>query len=238
MKFGVTTIPNVPWDELVRRWREIDALRALETLWIPDHLFKGWYECWQTLAGAACITSRVRLGPLVSPLTSHEAARLARAATTLDGASSGRLELGVGSGDESHEFESWADELVQSIGEIPLTVGGAGPTALRVAAKHAYRWNYSPGRDDARDEARARGRELNARLDELAGRPILRSALVAYPFTGEDATPFDELVGAWTEAGFEELIVDFPGPLADAVPRGVAPTASNAPPWRGRRSAR
>jgi len=53
LKFGATKIPNGPWDELVRRWRDIDALRALETLWIPDHLFKGWWECWQALAGAA-----------------------------------------------------------------------------------------------------------------------------------------------------------------------------------------
>jgi alkanesulfonate monooxygenase SsuD/methylene tetrahydromethanopterin reductase-like flavin-dependent oxidoreductase (luciferase family) len=220
LTFGVTTIPNVSWEELVSRWRAVDAFPRLETLWIPDHLFKGWWECWQALAGAACATERVRLGPLVSPLTSHQAARLARAATTLDAACGGRLELGVGSGDEPRTFESWADELVQSIGGVPLTVGGAGPTALRVAAKHAYRWNYSPGRDDARDEARARGRELNARLDALTDRPILRSALVAYPFTGEDATPFDELVAAWGEAGFEELIVDFPGPFSEAVAEG------------------
>lgn len=213
MKFGATTIPNVPWDELVRRWREIDGLTRFETLWIPDHLFKGWYECWQALAGAACVTSRVRLGPLVSPLTAHEPKRLARAALTLDAASGGRFELGVGSGDEWRSFEGWADELAAQIGDIPLTVGGAGRTSLRVAAAHASRWNYSPGRDVSRDEARRRGRELNARLDELAGRPILRSALIAYPFGGEDETPFDELVEIWSEAGFEELILDYPGPF-------------------------
>ena len=99
------------------------------------------------------------------------------------------------------------------LGDIPVTVGGAGATALRVAARHARRWNYSPGADDSLESARERGRELNARLDELADRPIVRSVLIAYPYRGEDATPFDELVAAWAKAGFEELIVDYPGPF-------------------------
>jgi len=220
LTFGVTTIPNVPWDVLVSRWRAADALPRFDTLWVPDHLFEGWYECWQCLGRVACVTSRVRFGPLVSPSTAYEAGRLARAATTLDDGSGGRLELGVGSGGESGRFEAWADELRQSIGDIPLTVGGAGPTALRVAAKYAHRWNYSPGRDEGRDGARCRGRDLNARLDELTDRPVLRSVLIAYPFAGEDGTPVDELVAAWTDAGFDELIVDYPGPCAELIAKG------------------
>jgi alkanesulfonate monooxygenase SsuD/methylene tetrahydromethanopterin reductase-like flavin-dependent oxidoreductase (luciferase family) len=221
LTFGVTTIPNVRWDELVAHWHAVDRLPRIETLWLPDHLFKGWYECWAALGGVACATKRVRFGPLVSPLASHEPARLARAATTVDAAGAGRLELGVGTGGDWRSFEARTDELVGLTGDIPLTVGGAGATALRVAAKHAHRWNYSPGRGDAGDAARARGRELNARLDDLAGgRTILRSALIAYPFAGEDGTPLDELVAAWAAAGFEELIVDYPGPFTAALVQG------------------
>jgi len=36
----------------------------------------------------------------------------------------------------------------------------------------------------------------------------VRSALIAYPFADEDDTPLDELVAAWADAGFEELILD------------------------------
>jgi alkanesulfonate monooxygenase SsuD/methylene tetrahydromethanopterin reductase-like flavin-dependent oxidoreductase (luciferase family) len=207
VRFGATTVPNVPWAELVARWRELDAMPRVESVWVPDHLFKGWYECWTTLAGLAHETARVRIGPLVSPATLHEPKRLARAAFTLDDASGGRVELGIGTGGDSRRFGTWTDEVVSLLGDIPLTVGGAGETAVRVAAEHASRWNYSPGRDDSRDEARRRGRELNAWLDKLTERPIVRSALIAYPFTAEDDTPLDELVGAWADAGFGELIL-------------------------------
>ena len=220
MKFGATTIPKVALEELGERWRKLDALPRVDAVWVPDHRFKGWIEAWTALEALSGVTKRVRFGPLVSPLASHRPTALAHAAVHLDEVSGHRVELGVGSGGEWRNLEAWSDELVQLIGEIPLTVGGAGPTALRVAARHAYRWNYSPGREVERDEARRRGRELNAHLDELSDRPILRSALIAYPFTGEDDTPFDELVGAWAAAGFDELIVDDPGPFVAALGEG------------------
>jgi alkanesulfonate monooxygenase SsuD/methylene tetrahydromethanopterin reductase-like flavin-dependent oxidoreductase (luciferase family) len=205
LNFGATTIPNVSLEALSERWRALDAVDSVDTVWVPDHAFKGWIEAREALPTLAEVTQRVRFGPLVSPATTHEPEALADAARALD---DGRLELGVGSGGDWRRFESWADELVPLLGTIPLTVGGAGETALRVAARHASRWNYSPGRDDSRDGARRTGAQLNARLDELAERPILRSALIAYPFTAEDDTPFDELVAAWAVAGFEELIFD------------------------------
>jgi alkanesulfonate monooxygenase SsuD/methylene tetrahydromethanopterin reductase-like flavin-dependent oxidoreductase (luciferase family) len=210
LKFGATTVPNRPWAELAARWRELDATPRVESIWVPDHVFKGWYECWATLAGVAHETQRVQFGPLVSPATSHEPVRLARAAITLEDASGGRVELGLGSGGASKRFEGFVAAVVEELGErrIPITIGGAGETALRVAARFADRWNYSPGREDSREDARRRGRELNAHLDELTERPILRSALIAYPFAGENGTPFDDLVAAWANAGFEELILD------------------------------
>ncbi len=213
MRFGATTIPNVSIEELTERWRALDGMSRVETVWVPDHRFKGWIEAWTALDAMAASTQRVRIGPLVSPLTLHGAPELARAARKLDDASGHRLELGVGSGGDRQSFERWLDELAELTGDIPLTVGGAGATALRVAASHAARWNYSPERDETRDGARKRGRALNRRLDELADRPILRSALIAYPFQGENETPFDELVEAWAEAGFEELVLDYPGPF-------------------------
>ena len=220
MKFGATTIPNGPVEKLAERWRALDAMLRVDAVWVADHRFRDWVDAWTALGALSSVTKRVRIGPLVSPLTLHEPTALARAAVDLDEVSGHRVELGVGSGGDWRSFEAWSDRLVRLIGEIPLTVGGAGLTALRVAARQAYRWNYSPGRQDTRDEARLRGGELNARLDELSDRPILRSALIAYPFTGEDETPFDELVDAWADAGFDELVVDYPGPFAAALGEG------------------
>jgi alkanesulfonate monooxygenase SsuD/methylene tetrahydromethanopterin reductase-like flavin-dependent oxidoreductase (luciferase family) len=204
LKFGATTIPNVSLEELTERWRSLDANKRVDSVWVPDHRFAGWIEAWEALAVLRDTTQRVRIGPLVSPATTHEPEALARAARALD---DGRLELGVGTGGDWRGFEAWAQRLVRLIGEIPLTVGGAGETALRVAAQHAYRWNYSPGRDDSLEDARRTGARLNARLDKLIERRILRSVLIAYPFTAEDETPFDELTQAWAAAGFEELIL-------------------------------
>lgn len=205
MRFGATTIPNVSLEALSERWRSLDANERIDTVWVPDHTFKGWLDAWEALRAVAGVTRRVRFGPLVSPATTHEPAELARVAHALD---DGRLELGVGTGGDWRGFEAWTEELVLLLGTIPLTIGGAGETALRVAARHASRWNYSPRRNDSRDDARRTGAQLNARLDELANRPVLRSALIAYPFTSEDDTPLDEVVAAWAEAGFEELIFD------------------------------
>jgi hypothetical protein len=76
LKFGAATAPNRPWPELVTRWREVHAEPRIESL---------------------CL--------MVSPLTSHEPIRLARVAITLDDASGGRPELGLGSGGASERFE-------------------------------------------------------------------------------------------------------------------------------------
>ncbi len=205
MILGATTIPNVTLDELTETWRELDAHELVASVWVPDHAFTGWIAAWDALPALAAVTRRVRFGPLVSPAATHAPEELARNAQALD---DGRLELGVGTGGDRQNFAAWTERLVALLGDIPLTVGGAGATPLRVAAKHASRWNYSPQRDDTREGARRRGRELNAQLDQLTDRTILRSALLAYPFTAEDATPLDELVAAWAGAGFEELILD------------------------------
>jgi alkanesulfonate monooxygenase SsuD/methylene tetrahydromethanopterin reductase-like flavin-dependent oxidoreductase (luciferase family) len=205
VRFGATTIPNSPLDELAETWRALDAHDSVESVWVPDHRFAGWIDAWEALAVLGDVTQRVRIGPLVSPATTHEPEALARAARALD---DGRLDLGVGSGGDSRGFEAWTNALVPLLDNIPLTVGGAGETVLRVAAKHASRWNYSPGRDDSREDAHRMGARLNARLDELTDRPVLRSVLVAYPFTAENETPLDDLAATWADAGFEELILD------------------------------
>ena len=71
-------------------------------VWIPDHFVNGlrpdddWFEAWTTLGGLAATTERIRLGTLVSSITLRNPSLLARAATTLDHVSGGRLELGIG----------------------------------------------------------------------------------------------------------------------------------------------
>ncbi|WP_329282061.1 LLM class flavin-dependent oxidoreductase [Streptomyces sp. NBC_01451] len=71
------------WDHL--RWRE--PVRQVADPWI-------------TLAAIATATDRVRLGPMVTPLSRRRPAKVARETATLDRLSRGRLTLGVGLGSD------------------------------------------------------------------------------------------------------------------------------------------
>ena len=58
---------------------------------------------WVVLAAVAQATSRLTLGPLVTPLARRRPAKVARETVTLDHLSGGRLVLGVGLGEPSDE---------------------------------------------------------------------------------------------------------------------------------------
>jgi F420-dependent oxidoreductase-like protein len=76
---------------------------GFDGVWVFDH-FKALYgdpagpclEAWTLLAGLATITSRVRLGTLVTGITYRAPSILATEAVTVDHLSDGRLELAVG----------------------------------------------------------------------------------------------------------------------------------------------
>jgi alkanesulfonate monooxygenase SsuD/methylene tetrahydromethanopterin reductase-like flavin-dependent oxidoreductase (luciferase family) len=65
---------------------------------------------WVALAAIACATERLRLGPLVTPLSRRRIQKLARETVTLDHLSGGRLILGVGLGsNRSGELEPFGE---------------------------------------------------------------------------------------------------------------------------------
>ena len=109
MNFGVLTLPNAPWRELVETWRKLDALARIESIWVADHLAnpyrreQQWFDGWTCLTMLAHATERVRIGTLVSPMTFHNPASLVKAAVSVDHLSSGRLELAVGSGGSGYD---------------------------------------------------------------------------------------------------------------------------------------
>jgi F420-dependent oxidoreductase-like protein len=73
----------------------------------PDRPDKHPLECWSTLAGLAAVTSKIRLGSLVSCYFYRQPTVLAKMATTIDIISNGRLILGVGAGWHQKEFEGF-----------------------------------------------------------------------------------------------------------------------------------
>jgi F420-dependent oxidoreductase-like protein len=100
---------GVTWDQ----WRALAAAceeHGFEGLFRSDHYLsvegrteRGSLDAWTTLGALAAVTSRIRLGTLVSPATFRHPSVLAKSAVTVDHVSGGRVELGVGAG--WHEAE-------------------------------------------------------------------------------------------------------------------------------------
>jgi alkanesulfonate monooxygenase SsuD/methylene tetrahydromethanopterin reductase-like flavin-dependent oxidoreductase (luciferase family) len=102
-RFGVITIQNVPWPTLVERWQYLDEL-GFDSAWVADHFTnprypgESWLEAWTLLPALAVHTERMRLGTMVTNISLHNPAVLAKQALTVDHISGGRLELGIGAG--------------------------------------------------------------------------------------------------------------------------------------------
>ena len=87
------------WDHITYR----DPVRLLADPWI-------------TLAAVASATSRIRLGPMVTPLPRRRPVKVARETATLDVLSEGRLVLGVGiGGDRSREFSATGEQTEDKV---------------------------------------------------------------------------------------------------------------------------
>jgi F420-dependent oxidoreductase-like protein len=124
MRFGLDIAQQrMPWDELVRRVRLAEDL-GFDGVWGFDH-FQPMYgegpgetfEGMTTLAALSGVTSRIRLGLLVTGATYRHPSVLTAEAVTIDHASHGRLELAVGA--------AWFDKEHRELG-IPFP-----PTAER-----------------------------------------------------------------------------------------------------------
>lgn len=116
LRFGICTDQNLPFETLVERWQFFEEL-GFDSAWDCDHYNQpsqptgDYYEGWTLLAALAQRTSRIRVGVLVSCNTFRHPALLAQQAMTVDHASGGRLELGLGAGWYLGEHERFGIEF-------------------------------------------------------------------------------------------------------------------------------
>src|SRR3954468_17263436 len=112
---------DVTWAQ----WRALALAcdeNGFEGLFRSDHYLsvegrteRGSLDAWTTLGALAAVTSRIRLGTLVSPATFRHPSVLAKSAVTVDHVSGGRVELGIGAGWNEAEHRAYGFPFAPSI---------------------------------------------------------------------------------------------------------------------------
>jgi alkanesulfonate monooxygenase SsuD/methylene tetrahydromethanopterin reductase-like flavin-dependent oxidoreductase (luciferase family) len=222
-----------PFDELVdpRVMAGVAAAaeeRGWDGLYVWDHIIyrepvRAVADPWIVLSAIAAATSRLRLGPLVTPLARRRVQKLARETATLDLLSGGRLTLGVGLGsDNSGELGPFGEELDprrravlldDGLDRLAAMWGGEFEPAPvqqpRIPVWVAARWpNRRPVRRAVRWDGlfpiEMPGPEALAELahetaEARGGEPF---DLVAEIAAGEDPGPWAQAGATWVLTGF------------------------------------
>jgi F420-dependent oxidoreductase-like protein len=124
---------DVTWEQWVALARACED-HGIESLFRSDHYVsvagrheRGAHDAWATLASLGAITSRLRLGTLVSPATFRHPSVLAKMVVTVDHVTGGRVELGMGAGWHTDEHEAYgfpypSDEVRMSVLEEQIEI--------------------------------------------------------------------------------------------------------------------
>jgi alkanesulfonate monooxygenase SsuD/methylene tetrahydromethanopterin reductase-like flavin-dependent oxidoreductase (luciferase family) len=274
MRFGILRNFAIPFDEIVEHVLAFEAA-GFDSVWGIDHITRPTdpeaplFEAWTGLAALAALTSRIRLGIMVSSNTFRHPALLAKEATTVDHVSRGRLEIGIGAGGFEAEHRTFdipypppgerVDRLAEAVTIIdlllrndvtsyegrfwtidngpcrpqpvqtprpPITIAGAGPRIVRLAARLADRWNAYGTPEETAANVRLIAEQCAAigrGPGEIIISVYLRSASLGLdPWESEAA--FRDIVARYLAAGATEIIFDAPaeGQMGDM--RNVAAT--------------
>jgi alkanesulfonate monooxygenase SsuD/methylene tetrahydromethanopterin reductase-like flavin-dependent oxidoreductase (luciferase family) len=108
MRLGVVILPELRRAELESVWARAEQL-GFDHAWTYDHLAwrtlrdSPWFAALPTLAAAALVTRRMRLGTLVASPNFRHPVPLARELIALDDLSGGRFTLGIGAGGTGYD---------------------------------------------------------------------------------------------------------------------------------------
>jgi alkanesulfonate monooxygenase SsuD/methylene tetrahydromethanopterin reductase-like flavin-dependent oxidoreductase (luciferase family) len=217
---------GVTWPQWLALARAAEDAK-LEALFRSDHYRaigrgdpNGALDAWGTICALAAVTTKLRLGSLVSPVTFRKPSVLAKLVTTADHVSGGRVELGIGAGWFEAEHEAYGfdfgtsasrlDELDRQLAEItrqwteaddvwpkPVQKPRTVAAAIRFADEYNTVW---PTVEEAR--------ERRQRLDDAAaaaGRDPLRfSMMIRLEGTADE---LEERLRAYEDAGVERVML-------------------------------
>ena len=131
LSFGIKTAPqSTTYEDMKRVWLEADSIPSIEHAWLFDHFMPingdtggPCLEGWSLLSAFAALTSRLRIGLMVTGNTYRYPAVLANIGATVDVISGGRLDFGIGSGWNETEHHAYgiplytAGERIRRLGE-------------------------------------------------------------------------------------------------------------------------
>ena len=142
--------PRTAWDRTMDSARTADAL-GFESIWINDHfqvdpplIDAPIFEPFVELTGLALATQRARLGHLVLAAAYRNPGLTAKAISTLDVVSGGRVELGIGAGWKEDEWLAYGygfpdapERLAILADHLEIISRMLGPGRATYEGKHA-----------------------------------------------------------------------------------------------------
>jgi alkanesulfonate monooxygenase SsuD/methylene tetrahydromethanopterin reductase-like flavin-dependent oxidoreductase (luciferase family) len=188
--------------DLVDRARAAEAA-GFEGIAFMDHLAppmaesQPMFEAITTAAWVAAHTERLTVGHLVLCDAFRYPAMLAKEIATLDHASGGRVELGIGSGSIPEELDLYGigagttgariDRLAETLDlldswwagtadaplappptrKVPIVIGGTGPRMLGLVARHADWWNVPMHQLGRLEEMRPRAGDARVSVQQM-----------------------------------------------------------------------
>ena len=113
-KHDLEGVPNdQQWDRIRTAATSIEDA-GWDSLWVYDHFHthpvvsqESVFDAWSVTAAVAAITSRVRIGQLVTCVAYRSPSLLAKMAVSVDAISKGRLNVGIGAGWSDREFTAY-----------------------------------------------------------------------------------------------------------------------------------
>ncbi len=227
---------------------------------------KTLFEAYTILSAISAVTSKLRIGQIVTSNSFRHPPLLAKMTSTLDAISNGRLEFGIGAGWFGYEYNSYGykfDDLETRVEQLdesltiikkmwqnqkssfkgkhysikdaicnpkpvqkphpPIMVGGAGKKLMKVAARHATRYNHPFGTPEILDE-KIKILKDNCKLIKRDHKEIENSVLLRI-LIGKDSDDVKDIISKLKKKN--ESVAEFIIRSKDSIALGTPDEVSN-----------